>query len=526
MTALGPDAMPQPRYSAEPRKPVLEVEGICKTFGSVRALRGMCFELDAGEVHVLFGENGAGKSVLINIIAGALAPDSGAMTVAGEAVNFRDVHDARKRGIAAMFQEFSLAPALSVEENLFLGAEPRDGIFIRIAERRRLARQTLERLGFDLDPRETVSRLSRAQQQLVELAKALLLEPRVLILDEPTASLSEKETETLFGLVRSLRQKGVSIIYITHRMAEIHAIGDRVTVMRDGARVATVDVSRVSQRELVELMTGRPVQEFYPAIAQRPGPTRVEIHDLTTVEGQVRNVSLEIRAGEVLGIAGLVGCGKSEIGRAIFGLVPIKSGKVEVDGNEIARPTPRRLMERGVTYITSDRRNEGLMLQRSTRENIALAALSLPALSSATFLHAGAEKDFARKLGERMHVRPLNLNKSVASYSGGNQQKVLIAKALGRDARVLIFDEPTVGIDVSARVEVYAFIKDLVEGGAAVVIISSDLPEVLALSHRLCVVRDGSIVDRIERDDISESRVLHGFFGTSDSATPSQGHQA
>lgn len=494
---------------------LFRVEGLSKRFGAVQALNNMSFSLRRGEVHVLFGENGAGKSTLINMIAGALQPDRGEMWLDAQPLTLRDVQDARRHGIAAMFQEFSLAPTLSVEENILLGAEPRWGIFIDLAERRQRVRAALSRFGFDLDLDIAVSRLSRAQQQMVEMAKALLTEPKLLILDEPTASLSEKETEALFELVDNLRQQGVSIIYITHRIKEIYRISDRITVMRDGQFIETVETAAVNEEQLVQLMTGRKFEAFYPEIAYKPGARLLSLEGISSSDGSIHDVDLQVHAGEVVGLAGLVGCGKSEIGRAVFGLLPIGAGQVQVGGKPSMRPCPRSMLDRGLVYITSDRRNEGLMLLRPTRENITLPALHLGGLSRAGhWLRMGSERRTAKELGERMRVRPLALDGHVGRYSGGNQQKVLIAKALSRDTRVIIFDEPTVGIDVSARVEVYACIKALAEAGNAIVVISSDLPEVLNLSHRLYVVRDGRIVDHMEKAEINESRALHGFFGT------------
>jgi ribose transport system ATP-binding protein len=493
---------------------VLEACGVSKSYGGVRALRDMDFALKAGEVHVLFGENGAGKSTLINVICGAIKPSSGTILRNGTEVRFRDVQDARRQGVAAMFQEFSLAPHLTVEENIFLGAEPRRGVFLRVGNRRQRVQEALDRFGFDVRPTDVVMHLSRAQQQMVEMTKALMTDPKVLILDEPTASLSQKETEAMYGLIAGLKARGVGIIYITHRMKEIEAIGDRVTVMRDGAFVATVDVAGTSQDRLVELMTGRQITALYPNIASSPGETALKIEGLTTVDGGIREADLTLHRGEIVGIAGLVGCGKSDLIRAVFGLSPIASGRIEVGGMHVARPVPRDMLARGVAYITSDRRNEGLMMLRPTRENLTLSAIGQPGLSRRGWMKLARERSVAQDLGTRLTVSPLQLEKSVLAYSGGNQQKIMIAKAIAREAKVFLFDEPTVGIDVGARVEVYNFLKNLVEAGAAVIIVSSDLPEVLNLSQRLLVVRDGKIIDEMKHAEISEARVLAGFFGT------------
>lgn len=491
---------------------LLQVRAISKRYGAVQALSSMDFDLAAGEVHVLFGENGAGKSTLINVICGAVPPDEGEVSLRGNPIKLRDVHDARSRGISAMFQEFSLAPHLSVEENIYLGDEPKAGLWLKRGVRRHGAKEALERFGFDLNPSTMVGMLSRAQQQMVEMAKALRTGPDVLILDEPTASLSEKETETLFSLIRDLRKQGVGIIYITHRIKEIKEIGDRVTVMRDGKPVKTVDAGSTDHKEFVELMIGRTFDNFYPQFTCEPTEERLTVENLSTVSGHVRSATIKVLAGEIVGLAGLVGCGKSEIGRAVFGLEPILSGSVKHEGTEIKRPTPRRMLDRGVVYITSDRHNEGLMLLRSTKENISLSALSLSEYSRASWINRGAEQQMAQRVAKRMKVTPLDLSKPVSAYSGGNQQKILITKALARDTRVFIFDEPTVGIDVSARVEVYKFMKDLITAGESVLMISSDLPEIINMSHRVYVVKDGEVVDHMEKSEISEPRLLNAFF--------------
>lgn len=490
---------------------LLSMRDVSKAFGSVRALTSMQFDLKAGEVHVLFGENGAGKSTLTNIIAGAVSRNSGEVLLFGEPVSFRDVHEARRRGVAAMFQEFSLAHTLTVEENLFLGAEPTVGPFLRLRERRRRAKQILDEFGFDIDPRKTIGELSRAQQQMVELTKAVLANPKVLILDEPTASFSERETEVLFDLVRRLKSEGVGIVYVTHRLAEIRAIGDRITVMRDGQFIGVVGAD-IGHTELVEMMTGRRIEHIYPDIDLNRGERALTVRGMSTRDGMVRNASLKLSRGEVVGIAGLVGCGKSEIGRAIFGIVGVDAGEIEVDGRRIHRPTPRRMIRNGVCYITSDRRGEGLMILRSVKENITLSALRRPILSRMKWIRKTSEKRLATDMGKVMAVKPFDLKRNAGAYSGGNQQKLLIARALASSARVFIFDEPTVGVDVGARSEIYGFIKQLVEQGSAVIIISSDLPDVMNLSHRLYVVRNGEIVDHIDKPDISERRILAGFF--------------
>ena len=495
---------------------LLRLRGITKTFVGVRAVDEVDFDLAAGEVHALFGENGAGKSTLINIIAGALTPDSGSIELQGASAQFGSVHEARKLGIAAVFQEFSLAPDLTVEENLFLGAEPKRGLLIDKGTIRKKSEEVLARLGFRLNPRERVSSLSRAEQQLVEIAKAILTNPKVVIFDEPTASLTEQETTQLFQLIARLKQQGVGIIYITHRIAEIYEIGDRVTVMRDGRHIQTLPLSQVGQTRLVELMTGRPVGDFFPAISHLPGGTLLRVADLRTADGRVRGASINVRAGEIVGLAGLVGCGKSEIGRACFGLAPIAPGStIEFNGETVAGPAPRPMLARGLQYVPSDRRREGLMLDRPTRENIALPMLSQPALSRMGVLKLGVERERTRHLAERMRVTPLRMERTPAEYSGGNQQKIVLAKSLSRDIKLLILDEPTVGVDVGAKAEIYGFLKRLTESGVGILLISSDLPEILNLCRRVYVIHDGTVRAEFEGDDIAEKNVLRSFFHAS-----------
>jgi ribose transport system ATP-binding protein len=495
---------------------LLRLRGITKTFVGVRALDDVDFDLAAGEVHVLFGENGAGKSTLINIIAGALRPDRGSIELGGVGAHLGSVHEARKLGIAAVFQEFSLAPDLTVEENLFLGAEPKRGLLIDRRTIHRKSEEVLQRLGFRVDPRDRVSSLSRAEQQMVEIAKAVLTNPRVVIFDEPTASLTEQETTQLFQLIARLKQQGVGIVYITHRIAEIYEVGDRVTVMRDGRRIESLPLSQVGQTRLVELMTGRQIGDFFPTINHRPGASLLRARGLRTADGRVRGATVEVRAGEIVGLAGLVGCGKSEIGRACFGLSQLEPGcAIELDGETITRPAPRIMLARGLQYLPSDRRREGLMLDRPTRENIALPMLSQPALSRAGVLKRRTEREKTRQLAERMRVTPLRMEAAAAEYSGGNQQKIVLAKSLSRDIKVLILDEPTVGVDVASKAEIYAFLAELVKTGIGILLISSDLPEILNLCRRVYVIHDGTVRAEFEGGDIAERNVLRSFFHAS-----------
>jgi ribose transport system ATP-binding protein len=501
----GPDGCPP-----EGGLPLLRLEGISKQFPGVRALDRVNFDLAAGEVHVLFGENGAGKSTLISLVAGAITPTEGRILFKGRPVALASVHQARALGISAVFQEFSLVPQMTVEENLFLGAETANGPILDKRAMHRRATETLERLGFPLRPTMRVAYLGRAQQQMVEIAKAFRSELSVLILDEPTASLTERETERLFALIEQAKAQGVGIIYITHRIAEIKRIGDRITVLRDGRYIATLPAKQASETKLVELMTGRVISEIFPTVRYRPGEIVLETVGLST--NAVRNASITVRAGEIVGLAGLVGSGKSELARACFGLEPIKEGRVRFLGEDVTGGNPRAMLDRGFFYLPPDRRAEGLVVLRGARENIALPALHTAPFSRGWFVRRRAEREKTHRLASQLNLQPLNLERPIEHFSGGNQQKVLLAKALSRDVRLFVFDEPTVGVDVGTRVAIYGFIRDLCEAGAAVLLISSDLPEILHLTCRTYVMYRGTLRAELAGSAITQDRVLSHFF--------------
>jgi ribose transport system ATP-binding protein len=492
--------------------PLVECRQVIKQYPGVLALDRVNFQLLAGEVHVLFGENGAGKSTLISLLAGAQEPTAGEILVRGRPVHLHSVHRARELGISAVFQDFSLVPQLTVEQNLFLGAEPRRHGFLDRKTLRREAKHMLDRLGFALDPSERVQHLTRAQQQMVEIAKAFRTQPSVLILDEPTASLTERETEQLFALIQAATARGVGVIYITHRMSEIRRIGHRITVLRDGRLIDTVDAKTTSEDRLVELMTGRVISEIYPTIPHAPREIILKVENLTAASLSVRGATLEVRAGEIVGLAGLVGSGKSELARACFGLDRIASGRVWLAGEDVTGLVPRSMLQKGFFYLPPDRREEGLVMMRSCRENMVLPALQQKPLRKGAFLSIAQEQELTARLTRRINLQPAKPERDVAHFSGGNQQKVLIAKSLSRPVRLFVFDEPTVGVDVATRAAIYRFIGELCEGGAAVLLISSDLPEVLHLSHRLYVMYRGRIQAEFAGADITEQNVLRHFF--------------
>jgi ribose transport system ATP-binding protein len=379
-------------------------------------------------------------------------------------------------------------------------------------------REVLDRLGFDLKPREPVMYLSRAQQQMVEIAKAFRTRPSIMIFDEPTASLTERETDRLFALIEQIKAEGIGIIYITHRMNEIKRIGDRITVLRDGKFIATIPVEEASDTRLVELMTGRVIDQIFPTVRFQPGETMLEVEHLTAANGDVRDVSINVRRGEIVGLAGLVGSGKSQIGRACFGLEKLAGGRITFDGEVVFEGRkrnllkPRRMLDRGLYYLPSDRRQEGLVMMQNVRENVALSSLWLSTFSNALFLRRGNERSVVKDLAHRLDLAPLNIERDLEHFSGGNQQKVLVGKSLAREVKLFIFDEPTVGVDVGARVHIYNFIKELCEAGAGVLLISSDLPEILHLPSRAYVMYRGELRAELSRDEISEQTVLSHFF--------------
>ncbi|MCO5065715.1 MAG: sugar ABC transporter ATP-binding protein [Rhizobiaceae bacterium] len=492
---------------------ILQLSNVRKQFGGSLALDEVDFDLRPGEVHVLFGENGAGKSTLINIITGNLQPDRGQYRLAGETIARMTPALARSTAIAAVFQEFSLIPDLSVEENLFLGREKKGYGVLRRGQMRAEAAAFMARLGFDIPVRANVGALSRAERQMVEIAKALFGEARILVLDEPTASLTDSDANKLFDVIVRLKERGVAIIYVSHRMREIRQLADRITVLRGGRKVATVDGKGVTEAQLVEMMVGRPVEDLYPTVHHKPGRVALEIENLSSKDQRVKNVSLEVCAGEIVGLAGLVGCGKGEIGRLVFGIDAMSSGRILVNGEVPVNQTPRGMLRSRVCYFPADRGRDGLALNRPVRENASAAALDLKSIGGGGWLRSGNERTRVRSVLERLAVRPLAPEQNVAQFSGGNRQKVMLARGLMRDIDVFLFDEPTVGIDVGAKAEIYALMRDLTEAGAAVLLSSSEMPEVLHLAHRIYVMHEGRIVDELVGDERTEANILSCFFG-------------
>ncbi len=508
---------------------LLRVEGVTKSFPGVRALDGVNLSLHAGEVHVLLGENGAGKSTLIKMLSGAHRPDAGRILAAtgelgpdGAADGPREVHirsaqDAERLGIATIYQEFNLVPGLTVAENIFLGRQPRTalGLVDRKTMRTRAA-ALLRRVRLDVSPDTPVAALGIARLQMVEIAKALSLEARVLIMDEPTAVLTSEEVRTLFTIVRELRASGVGIIFITHHLDEIGVLGDRVTVLRDGRSVGEVPAT-TDEDELIRLMVGRDIAEQYPRERpEEPGAPLLRVRGLTRhgakgAKGSparpvFEGIDFEVRAGEVVGLAGLVGAGRTEIARAIFGADRYDAGTVEVDGKELARGDVRAAMRAGLGLVPEDRKGQGLVLDASLQDNLTLARLDRDLRGG--LVDRGGQRRAAAEVARQLKVRMSGLGQSVRTLSGGNQQKIVIGKWLLAETRLLILDEPTRGIDVGAKVEIYQLINELTAAGCAVLMISSDLPEVLGMSDRVLVMAQGRLAGELPAGQATQDAVM------------------
>jgi ABC-type sugar transport system ATPase subunit len=491
--------------------PAVELDGIVKHYPGVRALAGVRLDLRAGEVHALVGENGAGKSTLIRIISGDTQPDRGRIVVAGRERIFHSPDDARRCGIATIFQELMIVPGLSVSENIVLGDEPTIGFGLYSRRRaERIAETALQSLGLAkaIDPRAPVATLSTAQKQIVEIARALVRHTPVLVLDEPTASLSDKEAEALLDMLRRLRDEGAAILYVSHRLDEIRSLADRITVLRGGQQIATLSAASVTTAQLIELMVGRPLDELFPTRKDVRGAPMFAVRGLTR-RGAFEDVSFSVRAGEILGVAGLIGAGRTEVMRAIFGADPLDSGVIIKNGKTLAIAAPADAIGAGIAYLPEDRKEQGLVLTLQGYENLMLVSLARGGgfgLISWPRLRRTAET-----LAQRLQLRG-DLQAPVRTLSGGNQQKIVIGKWVLSEADVLIFDEPTRGIDVGAKVEVYRLIHDLAEHGAAVIFVSSELPELINLSHRIIVMSGGRLCDEMEAAEFDERRILAAAF--------------
>ncbi|MBL9218873.1 MAG: sugar ABC transporter ATP-binding protein [Opitutaceae bacterium] len=472
--------------------PLLTLRRIAKSFGGVRALRGVDFDLAAGEVHALLGENGAGKSTLIKVVTGAHAPDAGEITVAGRTVHGLTPTLAQQLGIACIYQQPALFPDLTVAENIGLRLE-HGGATRRIDWPARRARTAdlLARVGATIDPEAEVNELSMPEQQLVEIACSVGAGARIVIMDEPTASLTQREQGRLFTVVRELRTAGVGVVYISHRLEEIFALADRVTVLRDGASVGTHPVAAMKEADLIKLMVGREVAQLYPPAEAPPGDVVLDLKAIGCTASGVRGVTLELRTGEIFGLAGLVGAGRTELARVLFGLTPADSGEIRLNGRRVVIPSPRQAIELGIAYVPEDRRRHGVILEMPIAQNMTMAVHRT--IFPRGWLRDGAEEALALDFIRTLAVKCAGPDAPGGTLSGGNQQKVSLARWLATKPRVLILDEPTQGVDVGAKSEIHRIIRRLAKDGLAVLMISSDLPEVLGMSDRIGVMRGGAL---------------------------------
>lgn len=486
-------------------EPILQLKNIRKTFPGVVALDKVELEIYSGEVHILLGENGAGKSTLMKILAGIYQPNQGHIFFEGKEIKKNNPKLSQQLGISTIYQELNLIPDLSVAENIFFGREPSKFGVINFLELHTQTTELLRRLNLSIDSTALVSQLSVAQQQMIEIAKALSFEAKVLTMDEPTSALSDRESETLFHLIGQLREKGVAIIYISHRFEELFRIGDRVTVLRDGKSIKTTFIKDTNQDELITWMVGRELKDIYPKHSTERGREKLRVKKLS--DGHfVNNISFSLYAGEILGIAGLMGSGRTELLRLIFGADQLKSGEIFLDQKLVDIRSPKHAVKAGIGLLTEDRKHQGLVLEMSVRANTTLA--SLEKFVKLGWIDVSQEEIVAERLKVKLTIKTPSLEQKTGNLSGGNQQKVVIAKWLATQVNVLLFDEPTRGIDVGARSEIYELMHELLKEGMAIIMVSSDLPEVLGMSDRILVMANGQIQGEFKREEATQENIL------------------
>jgi len=496
--------------------PLVQFDGVTKRFPGVLALDDVSFAVAAGGVHALVGENGAGKSTLGKVLAGIYRADGGRVLLAGQALNIRSPREALRRGIGMVHQELSFCENLSVAENLCLSALPKRGPLLSRRRMRARAAEMLEGIGTDVDVNRRTGELSTALQQMVQIAQAVAVGARVIVFDEPTSSLTAREAGRLFELIRRLKRRGVTMLYISHRLPEVFDLCDAVTVLRDGRHVATQPVGRIDADALVRQMIGRPVEEYFPRhLLAEPAREVLRVERLRS-PGRLGDVTFGVRAGEVVGFAGLVGSGRSELARAIFGLDPAARGRVAVEGRPLRLGSVPRAMRAGLGMVPEDRKRQGLVLMHGGRFNFSLPMLER--LRRMLLIDTARERRLAREYFSRLDVKTPSIDVPVAALSGGNQQKIVLAKWLARESKVLIVDEPTRGVDVGAKAAIHALIDELAHAGLAVVLISSELPEVLNLSTRILVMRGGRLVGELDREEATQERLLRLMAGVTDAA--------
>ena len=487
---------------------LLRVSGISKSFPGVQALKDVQFELDRGEVLALVGENGAGKSSLMKILSGIYSKDEGSIFLDGVEVNIDSPKTAQALGISIIHQEMNLMAHLTIAQNIFIGREPRGGLFLRERALNRKADELLKRLGINLDPRALVETLTVAKQQMVEIAKALSFDAKVLIMDEPTSALTDVETETLFTLIEGLKRAGTGIIYISHRMDELRRITDRVTVLRDGEYIGTLQKAQLDIPTIIEMMVGRHIEENARPTARDHANNEVvlKVEGLNTRQ-LLKDISFELKRGEILGFAGMMGAGRTEVARAIIGADLSEGGRVHINGKPVKIKQPSDAVAHGIGYLSEDRKAYGLLLEQDVNTNVLLASLR-DYTDALGFVHTMKGKQKSREYVASLRIKTPSISATTKNLSGGNQQKVVIAKWLARDCDILIFDEPTRGIDVGAKEEIYRLLNDLVAAGKSIIMISSELPEVLRLSHRIVVMANGRITAILDNEDADQAKIM------------------
>lgn len=493
-------------------RPLIRMRGIHKSFPGVKALTNVDFELLPGEVHMLLGENGAGKSTLIKILSGAHLADRGRIELQGENVNMNSPQAAIARGVRSIYQEINLIPELDIARNLFLGEEPRSKI-PGIVDKKTLYRrgaEYLDRFHIDLDPREPVAGLSVTQQKMVEIARALVSNVKVLILDEPTDVLEDRSRGDLFELISSLKKDGVGFIYISHRYAEVHQLGDRVTILRDGENVGTFSIDSITLDEMIGLMIGRKAEKQYPRLDDPASATALAVNRLRR-RGVLNDISLEVKRGEILGVTGLMGAGKTELGRAVAGIDPVDAGEVRVHGQVVNIAGPKKAIRAGIAYLTEDRKTLGLIPEHSISDNYALP--NTPRLTRFGILDHGSIQREAGRYMDRLEIKAPGLFTPALQLSGGNQQKTVLAKWLGTRSKVIIFDEPTRGIDINGRREVYRIMRELLKDGVGILMLTSDYAEALEMGHRVLVLHRGAVAAEFRRGEADEEAILRAAVG-------------
>ncbi len=484
----------------------ITMQNIYKAFGTNQVLTGVDFELKGGEVHALMGENGAGKSTMMNVLTGLHSRDKGTITIDGKETYFTNPKEAEKYGVTFIHQELNIWPEMTVLENMFIGKELRNSFgLLKTAEMKALAKQQFDRLEVSIPLDRVAGSCSVGEQQMIEIAKALLTDAKVIIMDEPTAALTEKEIRKLFEVIASLKKEGVSMVYISHRMEEIFTICDRITVMRDGKTVDTKPIPETNFDEVVKKMVGRELTDRFPKREAKPGETVLEVKGLTNKKS-FHDINFSVRAGEIVGVSGLMGAGRTEIMRGIFGLDSIDRGEVLLSGKKVSIKSPSQAVKLGIGFITEDRKDEGLVLDFSIKENIALPILS--SFAPKGIINEKSEADFVHMLIQRLTVKTESAETRVGDLSGGNQQKVVIAKWIGISPKVLILDEPTRGVDVGAKREIYQLMNELTDRGVAIIMVSSELPEILGMSDRVLVVHEGKITGELKKEEATQEKIM------------------